>query len=181
MSFETIESVDYNGAAGTERSPFLTVKLSWVAYLSEVWRFFVRLLIFAVIAVPISYILSKGDIAGKNAVNWPTLVALICAVMLTAYSVMYTASVRVFTNDGGVWMSRGVFPWEKGLTGVQWRDVGQAGFQQGALSWALRSYSMNVSHRFTTGSELTVNHVKHGNLFVQHVNDVMARIQQRGL
>lgn len=176
-----MEGITYNEADGSSRSPFLTVKLSWVAYISQIWRFLMRAFIFLLIAMPFTHFNSPAGAFGKGATPWPTLVALTCAVLLTAYSVLYIASIRVFTNDGGVWRTGGVFPWEKGISGVAWRDVGQAGFMQGAMSWALRSYSINVSHRFTTGSELSVQNVKHGDLFVQHVNGVMASIQRRGL
>lgn len=176
-----MENITYNEAGGTDRSPFLTVKLSWVAYISDALRFFLRLFIFLVIAIPFTHFNSPAGAFGKGAVAWPTLAALALASLWTVYSVMYTASIRVFTDDGGVWLSSGVFPWQKGVSGVQWRDVGQAGFMRGALSWALKSYQINVSHRFTTGAELSVKHVKYGDQFVQHVNGVMASIQRRGL
>ena len=171
---------DANGRE-VDDSPFISVKLSWVAYIGQIPRFFVRLFLCGLVAMPLTYIFSKGDMFGKNSVAWPNLLAFAVAIGLTVYAVAYLRSVRLFTNDGGVWMERGVFPWEKGVTGVQWRDVGQAGFTQGVVSWALKSYSILISHRFTTGAELSMKHVKHGNLFVEHVNSVMSEIQRRGL
>jgi hypothetical protein len=171
---------DTNGRQ-IDDSPFVTVKLSWVAYIGEIAQFFIRVLVLAFISVIVTHFVSPGGALGKNAASWPAMLALLMAIALTAYSVAYTRSVHLFTNDGGVWMSRGVFPWEKGVTGVQWRDVGQAGFSQGALSWALKSYNLSITHRFTQGAELSAKHVKHGDMFVQHVNSVMAQIQRRGL
>ena len=162
-------------------SPFVSVKLSWVAYIGQVPRFFLRILVFGIISVPITHFISPEGAYGKNAATWPSLVALLLAVLMTVYAVAYLQSIRLFSNDDGVWMSRGVFPWETGVTGVQWRDVGQASFTQSAISWALKSYAVLISHRFTTGAELSMKHVKHGNLFVEHVNSVMGEIQRRGL
>lgn len=76
-------------------------------------------------------------------------------------------------------MRSGVFPWNTGISGLQWRDLGQAGFTQGFSSWALRSYDVRVSHRFTTGAELHVPHVHRGNLAVEHINEVMSHLQSR--
>ncbi|MBZ8144045.1 hypothetical protein CLD22_30180, partial [Rubrivivax gelatinosus] len=101
------------------------------------------------------------------------------AVAWTVYSVMLTKSVRLFTDETGVWMQSGVFPWEKGISGVQWRDLGQAGYTPGFASWAMRSYDVRISHRFTTGSELYVRNVHRGNLAVEHVNAIMAQLQGR--
>lgn len=171
---------DANGRE-VDDSPFVAVKLSWVAYLGQIPKFFMRVLILGFISVPITHFISPEGAWGKNATTWPALVALILAVLMTVHAVAYLKSIRLFTNDGGVWMSRGVFPWETGVTGVQWRDVGQAGFTQGAVSWALKSYAVLISHRFTAGVELALKNVKHGNLFVEHVNSVMGQIQRRGL
>lgn len=152
-------------------------RLSWVAYLRELWSFGVRLLVFTVIATLLS--LGLDRFGGMQTEAWLPLLGVLPTIAVTAYSVMFIKSVRLFTDETGVWMQSGVFPWEKGITGVQWRDVGQASYTQGFASWALRSYSVRVSHRFTTDSELYLRHVSHGNLAVEHVNGVMARLQGR--
>jgi hypothetical protein len=112
-----------------------------------------------------------------DTINWPSLAGFALTIAWTIYSIALTSSVRLFTNDGGVWMQAGVFPWEKGMRGVQWRDVGQAGYTQGFASWALRSYSISVSHRFSTGAELNIRNVHRGNLAVEHINGIMAQLQ----
>lgn len=104
---------------------------------------------------------------------------MVAAIAWTVYSIMLTNSVRLFTDENGVWMQAGVFPREKGVAGVQWRDLGQAGYTPGFASWALRSYDVRISHRFTTGSELFLRNVHRGNLAVEHVNSIMARLQGR--
>lgn len=150
-------------------------RLSWVAYVREVWAFVVRLILFTIIATLLSLALDR--FGGMQTEAWLPLLGLIPTVALTVYAILFTKSVRLFTDEAGVWMQSGVFPWEKGISGVQWRDVGQASYEQGFASWALRSYSVRVSHRFTTGAELYVRNVGRGNLAVEHVNGVMARLQ----
>lgn len=160
------------------QSPFLVFRLSWVAYMREFWALFVRLFILMVVAIALTFFFD-GNLMKKNGTTWPSNLAVIIALVWTAYSVALTRSVRVYTDDSGVWMFSGVFPWQKGVTGVQWRDVGQAGYTQGFLSWALQSYSIGVTHRFTTGSELNIRHVHRGNLAVEHINGIMSRLQGR--
>jgi hypothetical protein len=176
---ETAEAITFD-ERGREvnSSPFLTFKLSWVAYVREPLAFIVRMLILGVVALLVSTMLDRGFLR-KDGVTWPMLLAFLLAIAWTVYSIAYTASVRLFTNDSGVWMQRGVFPWETGVTGVQWRDVGQAGFTQGFASWALRSYDVVVSHRFSTGTELAIRNVHRGDLAVQHINGIMGQLQGR--
>lgn len=163
-------TINHKGEVIDDNSPFIVVSLSWVAYLREVWMFFVRAFLYIVASMVLSSFFKLDG-------NLMAYMGLSLALAHTAYKVALLRSVRVFTDDTGVWMMSGVFPWEKGVSGVQWRDVGQAGFNQSFFSWASKSYEIVVSHRFTTGAELRLRHVKHGNLAVQNVNNIMARLQ----
>ena len=170
---------DTSGRVVDNSSPFLVFRLSWVAYLRETWAFFLRLLVMAVLSMGVTWLIAKGTRIESSKITWPSLLSFAGAVAWTLYSIALTNSVRLFTNDGGVWMQRGVFPWEKGVSGVQWRDVGQAGYTQGFASWALRSYNVQVSHRFTAGAEWNLRNVHRGNLAVEHINGIMAQLQGR--
>lgn len=160
-------------------SPFLTFQLSWVAYVRDLMDFLWRALLCVLVTFLVAFGLDR--FAHIYATAWLPVLGLAVALAWTAYSVAFTRSVRLFTDEVGVWMQAGVFPWEKGVSGVQWRDVGQAGFTQGFLAWALRSYDIRVTHRFTAGSELILRNVRYGNLAVMHVNSVMAELQGRAL
>lgn len=166
-----------NGQVIEQGSPFLVFRLSWVAYVRETWAFLIRLLLCGVVATLIS--LGLDRFAHMHTEAWLPALGLVAAIALTVYSVMYTNSIRLFTDENGVWMQSGVFPWEKGISGVQWRDLGQAGYTQGFSSWALRSYDVRISHRFTAGAELYLRNVHRGNLAVEHINGVMAQLQGR--
>lgn len=158
-------------------SPFLVFRLGQVAYLREIWAFLLRLLLCAIAATLISLGLDRFVHTQTEA--WLPALSLVAAIAWTVHSVMLTNSVRLFTDENGVWMQSGVFPWEKGVTGVQWRDVGQAGYTRGFSSWALRNYDVRISHRFTSGAELYLRNVHRGNLAVEHINGVMAQLQGR--
>lgn len=158
-------------------SPFLVFRLSWVAYLRESWAFLFRFLL----CVGSTTLLSLGldRYAQINTEAWLPVLGLLAALAWTVYSVMLTNSIRLFTDENGVWIESGVFPWEKGVSGVQWRDLGQAGYTPGFMNWALRSYDVRISNRFTTGAELYLPNVHRGNLAVEHVNAIMAQLQGR--
>lgn len=160
-----------------EGSPFLVFRLSWVAYVREVFAFVMRVLVCGIFAALVA--LALDHFAHLSTQEWLPILGLLVAIGWTTYSVAWTNSVRLFTDESGVWMQSGVFPWEKGVRGVQWRDVGQAGFTQGFVSWALRSYEVRVSHRFTASEELHLRHVRFGHLAVMHVNGIMEELQGR--
>lgn len=166
-----------DGQATAQSSPFLVFRLSWVAYAREVLAFVVRFVVCAIVTTVLELGLER--FAHISAMSWLPVLGLVAAIALTAYSVMLTNSVRLFTDENGVWLMSGVFPWEMGVTGVQWRDVGQACYTQGFMAWALRSYDVRISNRFTAGAELYLRNVHRGNLAVEHVNAIMAQLQGR--
>jgi hypothetical protein len=177
MNENRTQILDTKGQVVEQGSPFLVFRLSWVAYVRETWAFLARLLLCGIVATLIS--LGLDRYAHKHTEAWLPVFGLVAAIAWTVYSVMRTNSVRLFTDENGVWMQSGVLPWEKVISGVQWRDLGQAGYTQGFSSWALRSYDVRISHRFTTGAELYLRNVHRGNLAVEHINGIMARLQGR--
>nr|WP_317623837.1 hypothetical protein [Acidovorax sp. SUPP3334]BDH38346.1 hypothetical protein AVHM3334_23105 [Acidovorax sp. SUPP3334] len=172
----TMEMLGHH-VAQDQANPFLVFRLSWVAYVRETWALLLRFLLCGILATLISMGLDRY--ARMHTESWLPVLGLIAAIGWTIYSVMLTHSVRLFTDENGVWKQSGVFPWEKGITGVQWRDLGQAGYHPGFCSWALRSYDVNVTHRFTAGAEISMRHVHRGHLAVQHINAIMAQLQGR--
>lgn len=100
------------------------------------------------------------------------LMAVLAALALFVYQVLYLRSLRLFTNDDGVWLFRGILPWNKGIIGVKWRDVEDAVFFTGFVSWAFNAHSVRIGHRFTKTSELIVANVKDGRDAVSHINDL---------
>lgn len=100
------------------------------------------------------------------------VVAVLAALALFVYQVLYLRSIRLFTNDEGVWLFRGILPWNKGIIGVKWRDVEDAIYFTGFVSWAFNAHSVRIGHRFTKTSELTIGNVKDGRDAVSHINDL---------
>lgn len=130
-------------------------RMAWTAYIRP-------LVVFAVI-YSIGFALNS---------NYSTIGIAFCvfAVVLLAIQILSIRSVRLYTNNEGVWVYSGIFPWSKGSSGVKWRDLEDAVYFTGFWSWALKSYTVRVGHRFTKSSEIVLLHIARGNLAVEHIN-----------
>lgn len=82
-----------------------------------------------------------------------------------------TRSIKLYLDEDGVWMYSGIFPWNKGINGIKWRDLDTALYTTGLLSWVYRSYKIYLTHRFTKSSEIILKDVARGDLFVKAVNE----------
>lgn len=137
--------------------PFNQYRLSWLAYI----RALVVFLLLTTLGVAL------------GALNQSlSVVAVVVALSIFAYQVLYLRSMIIFTNDDGVWVYRGLLPWNKGIVGVKWRDIEDAVFFTGFVSWMFNSYSIRVGHRFTKASEIYIANVKDGREAVGHINEV---------
>ena len=87
------------------------------------------------------------------------------------YEILMIKSYELYSDDDGVWLYRGIFPWNKGISGVKWRDIDEAAFAPNFMSWALKSYTIKVSHRFTKDRELLLRHMELGDNAVIAIND----------
>lgn len=168
--------LDVNGHVD-QHSPFLVFRLSWLAYVREILALLVRLLVCCGVASLAALGLER--FAGIQTMTWLPALGFVAAIAWTVYSIALTSTVRLFTDDNGVWVQSGLFPWERGVSGVQWRDLGQAGYTMGFMSWAVGSYDVRISHRFTAGAEVHLRNVHRGNLAVEHINAIMSQLQGR--
>lgn len=126
----------------------IIARKSWTAYM---WSGFV--------VITLSIILGSVH---------PALIVLPAAFMV--YKVIALRSYVLYTDDLGVWIFSGVFPWTKGSNGVKWRDLDEAVYFTGLTSWLFKSYTIRISHRFTKDSEIVLNHMAHGHEATQTIN-----------
>ena len=90
------------------------------------------------------------------------LAVLILSALLVGYQFLLVRSVQLYMDDLGVWVHAGVLPWKKGVSGVKWRDMDEATFVNGFTSWATRSYTVRIGHRFTRDSEIVLTNIARG-------------------
>jgi hypothetical protein len=98
------------------------------------------------------------------------LAVLILSALLVGYQFLLVRSVQLYMDDLGVWVHAGVLPWKKGVTGVKWRDMDEATFVNGFTSWATRSYTVRIGHRFTKDSEIVLTNIARGKDAVASIN-----------
>lgn len=98
------------------------------------------------------------------------LAVLVLSALLVAYEFLQVRSVQLYLDDLGVWVHAGVLPWKRGITGVKWRDMDEASYGNGFRSWATRSYTVRIGHRFTRGSEIVLTNIARGKEAVAIVN-----------
>lgn len=137
--------------------------LSWVAYI----KFFVWLLVIGVISFALLPVVN---------VIFPLGLFAICSIGII-YQCLYYSKCCVFADEEGVWFSRGLFPWQKGVTGVRWSDVNEAMTNVGFIPYWTHSYRVVVTNRYKTVIEINLSNVAHGDEFVGQVNRYVASQQ----
>lgn len=142
------------------------VRLSWVAY--------VGLVVKVGLGIGLGYLLMPF-----NFVIGMLLISL-CTV-LGLYHVLQKMTVVIFADDNGVWCSRGLLPWQKGVTGVKWRDVNEGLTSVGLLPYITGAYRVVVTNRYTQTIEIAVNHTNGGHQFVAAVNSFLYKLDKKGV
>lgn len=144
-----------NAASAAPQAHVIGVK-SWVAY--------ARLAVLAAVLffglLPLAFLWNQ----------WAAAAVFTGSALLLAYRFLLVRSVQLYCDDVGVWVYSGVLPWKKGVSGVKWRDMDEAVFVNGFWSWATRSYTVRIRHRFTKDSEIVLTHIARGKDAVATVN-----------
>lgn len=145
-------------------------RLSWLAYVSTVFT----IACFIGISIGIggwTLYNAQTDAAFRLGMTVSVFV-LVVSLSVCIYKILFLRSMRVYTDDVGVWLYRGILPWSKGVRGVKWRDIEDAMYYTGFFSWMFRSYTVRIGHRFTKTSEIYVHHLAQGQNAVKHINQL---------
>jgi hypothetical protein len=135
------------------------VSLSRKSWTAHIWTVVLTLLAFA-LALP-----------GAWRHGWMTAVACGAIILvISVYNFLSLRAIHLYCDDVGVWVYSGVLPWDKGVAGVKWRDLDEAVYFQGPVSWALRSYRLRIGHRFTKSSEIILTKMWRGHEAVMTIN-----------
>lgn len=116
--------------------------------------------------------------AWSASILWAFYVLAILAVMtglILFYMLAHVHSTRIYANSEGVWMLRGVFPWEVQTFGIRWADAGEAVCSDGILAWLTGSYSVAVLNRHTKTADIWCSMIGEGHYFVGHINALIRR------
>lgn len=157
--------MELDKAATTAQARVIGVK-SWLAYAGVVA---LAVVLFAG-ALPLAFLWNEIAAAGVMAVS----------ALLVAYRFLLVRSVQLYYDDVGVWVHAGVLPWKKGVSGVKWRDMDDATYVNGFVSWATRSYTVRIGHRFTRDSEIVLHNIARGRQAVETVNAIHQEMIRSG-
>lgn len=147
--------MELDKAAMTAQATVIGVK-SWLAYAGVL----ALAVVLFFVALPLAFL-------------WNEIAAacvLLASALIVAYRFLSVRSVQLYYDDVGVWVVSGVLPWKKGVSGVMWRDMDDATFVNGFVSWVTRSYTVRFGHRFTKDSEIVLHHIARGRQAVETVN-----------
>lgn len=108
--------------------------------------------------------------------SWAGALGVGLTLMVLAIQVVGLRAVQLYTDDHGVWVYRGILPWTRGVSGVKWRDLEEAVYETGFLSWVLNAYTVRVGHRFTQSAEIVLANVSKGREAVEHINDLHRQV-----
>jgi hypothetical protein len=135
---------------------------SWIAYAGPV--------LWVLASIALIILAQRNDLPpGAPLIGW---VVGLGVIAVQIYRFLYLRTRVLYYDRAGVWVSGGLFPWQKGVHGVKWRDLDEAVFFQGFFSWLLRSYEIRIGHRFTKASEIRVKHMWYGQKAVEEINRV---------
>ncbi|MGI4716942.1 MAG: hypothetical protein ACRYGO_01990 [Janthinobacterium lividum] len=157
--------MELDKAAMTAQAHVIGVK-SWLAYAGV-----------AALAVALFFV------ALPLAFRWNEIAAacvLAGSALLVAYRFLLVRSVQLYYDDVGVWVVSGVLPWKRGVSGVKWRDMDEASYAGGFVSWAARSWTVRIGHRFTKDSEIVLHHIAYGRKAVETVNALHQQMIRSG-
>ena len=129
---------------------------SWIAYAGTL---LLALILFGGV-LPLAFM--WNDIAA--------LVVLVVSAIWIGFRLLSLRSVQLYYDDIGIWLYQGILPWKKGVSGVKWRDMDEATFENSFWSWATRSYTVRIGHRFTKASEIVVTNIAGGKTAVATLN-----------
>jgi len=146
---------DNTANAGSANHVVVGVK-SWVAYIPVV------LLAVAMFGVALPLAFMWNEIAAGVVMLLSAAFLFICILGLRA--------VQVYYDEVGVWVVSGILPWTRGVSGVKWRDMDEATFEQGFWSWLTGSYTIRIGHRFTKSSEIVQTKIAKGKDAVGKIN-----------
>lgn len=132
-------------------------KKSWTAYVKPVLIFLFLFFLFI-------GLMANSILLGL----FPTLASL----LYFAYSILYRMTYKLYLNKQGIWVHRGVLPWEKGVYGLKWRDLDEAVYFNSMSSHFFKSYDLTLRHRFTKSNEIILSSMHNGHKAVMEINRV---------
>ncbi|OQX07108.1 MAG: hypothetical protein BWK76_25295 [Desulfobulbaceae bacterium A2] len=129
------------------------------------WTAYFQLLLAASFLATIGYSIA---VLMSNTLAYGVLAILLLVVI---YRFFLLRSQVLFMDDHGVWLADGVFPWDRMISGVKWRDLDEAVYRPTLWGWLFRSYTVALRHRFTKQDEIALSQMHQGHTATELINE----------
>ncbi|MDR1460922.1 MAG: hypothetical protein LBI78_04695 [Campylobacteraceae bacterium] len=148
-------------------------KVSWTLYFSYIFWFAVKIIFLAGIYYTLLYFLQYEVWATKtlNIAFWIFIALAAIGSILFIINILTLRSILLYTNNDGIWVFMGIFPWSRGVSGVKWRDLDSASYRTSFLSWFFKTYDIKVEHRFTKENEIVLHSIFNGHKAATYINE----------
>jgi hypothetical protein len=156
----------------------LEYKMAWTAYVMIAPRFVFRTAILLLIWQFVNWAMKY-----KPDHFWMKIAFVAIIVYSTTkavYEVIVQKKTSLIIDRQGVWLCQGVWAWNRGVAGARWEEIGDAGYRQGFVSWASKSYTILVNHRYSNRIVLQVVNLARGNEAVEDINQMLRVSKQQG-
>lgn len=137
-------------------------RVSWFGYISPIFSLR-RIFGWCILLVP--------------CLIFPLLIVVFAAVGIIRVILffLYTRTIRLYANQEGIWLYRGLFPWQRSLSGVRWHNVDEATSRTGLVSWLTHAYPVRITNRYTKDIEIWASDISRGDEFVARINGVIGQ------
>ncbi|HEU0196162.1 MAG TPA: hypothetical protein VFQ88_02970 [Nevskiaceae bacterium] len=94
----------------------------------------------------------------------------VLAILLYVFRFAYNKRTTLYMDAAGVWVERGLLPWQHTINGLKWCDMKSADTHQGLKHWLTQSYPVTIVERFTGKVEIDETYVWHGQRAVDRID-----------
>ncbi|MDR3346248.1 MAG: hypothetical protein LBS73_03640 [Campylobacteraceae bacterium] len=156
----------------TSKNVFKSFRISWTVYVRVIVVFAIKIAILFGLYYFAMHVLQSEFAIPVNIINIIAISLLAVGLIFFTINILTLRSIVLYTNEDGVWVYRGIFPWSRGASGVKWRDLDSASYITKFSSWLLQTYTIKVEHRFTKDNEIVLNSVYKGQNAAMHINEL---------
>lgn len=145
----------------------ITSRKSWLNYIK------ITIIFLIVLGILSSILLQEGL---ENSIIISICYGLIIInILFFLYKILYLRSHILYYDEDGVWLFSGIFPWNKGINGVRWGDLDDAGYITGFFSWLFHSHTIRISHKYTKSAEILHANMSNAVHVVSEINSILRK------
>jgi len=158
--------------------PIMAWRISWMGYIWPIVNHLISAVIIGIVFfLVVGLIDATIDLADQTIKTLLfCVIALIVARLII--NLLVVRSTLLYYDNEGIWLYSGIFPWSKGVQGMQWANIESVYYRKGFLSWLFKSYDVCITQKFTQGNTLYVSAMDDGEKITTHLNQELMERQK---